>query len=201
MAKDLEEEDREWLERLLTRTEETCAKCDDRIHLGDEVFLIVVSVPTLMNDGTVEFIPATCDDDDYLYQPRFVEFPCWENAVEELQKTVRDLPAIEDNRGITECFSCESSILLGEHTAVVTLGELEVSNRCPNNETVHTFHPNDKTPQVFCVSCLLRLNEDRDLWDAEVRQGNECAEGTHYRCWRYGCAGSDACHALLRSTG
>ena len=185
------EEDEEFL-RLAMRTEHDCANCGDKICYTVEIVVITVVVPSVEN-GEVVFATAEADDGDFLYEPRFLEYECWEDVVDEVYSLLCDNPPIEEPSSITVCRICESGVCAGELCGLATKGELHCSSRMPEGVATTTFDPQDPKPDVICISCLNRLcKEYLDLWDS-VEQGDECNEGVDIRCWRHGCPGKENC--------
>jgi hypothetical protein len=188
-----EEEAQEDLYRMVMRTDHACACCGDTILFSDESVVITVVVPTIGPDATLVFEPVLADDGDYFYEPRFLEFGCWENVVNEVCEELQDTPPIVDHESVTSCKICESGIRLGEIMGLATKGELLCSSRLPDGVETTTFDAQDPAPDVICIVCLQNLSANViDLWES-IEQGNECPEGTEIRCWRLGCSGKDGC--------
>lgn len=186
-----EEEDYEQVKATMG-SDHDCACCNELILLTDEVVCMTIVVFGV-NNGILERNPALADDQDFLYEPRFMEYECWEDVVNELYETLHDTPPIIAEGAVASCRICESSILLGEITGLAIKGELQYSPRMPEGVPTTTFDPQDPTPDTVCIVCLKKLADDYlNLWD-EVEQGNECSEGTSIRCWRFGCVGRENC--------
>lgn len=190
---DEEDEAEEELYRMVMRTGHACACCGDNILFSDESVVITVVVPTVGINATLVFEPALAEDGDYLYEPRFLEYDCWENVVNEVYEELQDKPPIEDPESVTSCKICESGVRLGEIMGLATKGELLCSSRLPDGVETTTFDAQDLNPDVICIVCLQNLSMNViDLWES-VEQGDECAEGTEIRCWRVGCGGKSCC--------
>jgi hypothetical protein len=168
------------LERELYKSGHVCRSCLDTILYADEVYLLQVGYAAIQPSG-IEVCPIDG------YNPHFFEFTCWEHVIEELRETVEDLPPLIDDYAVLECSCCSSGIREMEVMGLATYGELHCSKRSPEDQGTPTFSSLDDSPTVICISCLKRLSEDFRLWP-HISQGNECAEGTHFRCWRYGCS-------------
>lgn len=190
---DEEDETQNELYRLVMRTDYDCACCGDTIMFSDESIVITIMVPTVSPDGALAYEPVLAEDGDYLYEPRFLEYSCWENVANELYEDQQDNPPIEDAESVTSCKLCESGIRLGEIMGLATKGELLCSPRLPDGVETTTFDAQDPAPDVICIVCLQNLATNViDLWES-IEQADECSEGTELRCWRLGCIGKDAC--------
>lgn len=169
-----------------------CARSGDEICLTEEVYIL--QVVTLHQDqtGQIHFKAVeNPDDNDYLYEPRFFDWIKWENTVDDVKALKEDerVPILNDSvYGIYKCDYCCSHIVEGDFTGMAAHGEIRNSKRTPNKEGTHVWAQLDTKPQFFCISCLKLINDEvTTLWDQGVDQQGECDQGTHYRCWRYGC--------------
>jgi len=178
--------------RTIMKTEHNCSACDDPLCYTDEVVVIKVVAPSFEN-GLFTYADAEADDGDFLYEPRFADYGCWEDAANEVGELVEDLPPIEDPAAVLLCKLCSSGILLGELMGLVTMGELHCSQRSPDIASTTIFEAQDPDPVTICIVCLRKLSDEfLDLWDS-VGQGDECEEGATIRCWRLSCPGAAAC--------
>lgn len=183
------------LATYINRTGIECAKCGESISYTDEVFLLTVVVPIITPEGVI-YEPLSSEDGDFMYAPQVFDLMCWEEIEEDIRERVQDVPPIIELRAILECSICESGIMQQEALALVSFGEIHCSQRCPNNTATNTFQLYDSDPKHVCLSCLRIIDEEIvTMWEGEVQQIDECRQGTHYRCWRYGCVGSSNCQA------
>jgi hypothetical protein len=189
-------EEEEELYQLVMRTEHECAVCCEKICFTDEIVVLTVVVMTLeIVDGElkVSYSPMEADDGDFLYEPRFLEYECWEDTVDEMVSQLEDKPPIEDPESAVECRICKSGIRLGELMGLATKGELLSSARLPDGMPSTTFDAQDPQPDPVCVACLRFMSTNIvDLWES-VEHNDECEEGTEIRCWRQGCQGKAGC--------
>jgi hypothetical protein len=178
-------------------TGHVCADCEESLAYADEVFLLQIVQPQILG-GALFFHHVIDEDDpegDFLYQPFYYCFTCWEDYYESLRKDAADSPPITDPQAVVECTCCSSSICAWEYAGSVTVGELNVSRRQPNNQLGPKFVPLGK-PDILCLYCLSVLNDTHiTMWD-DLSQYGECSECIFVRCWRHedddcGCP----CHA------
>lgn len=177
------------------KTGHTCSDCEgDALYL-EEVFLIHIMQPQVVG-GQVVFHNIIDEDDphgDFLFQPFFFCFECWENHYHELQEAVRDEPPVSDEFSAIECSCCGSGIREWEYTGVFTLGEFHVSKRAPNNFHGPKFVPNGK-PETLCLYCLSIINDNYiAMWD-DLSQEGECGDCLLIRCWRHPEGCGCGCH-------
>jgi len=178
--------------RITMKTEHSCAGCSDVLCLTDEVVVITVVAPTIENND-IRYAIAEADDSDFLYEPRFMDYGCWENTANELGAELDNLPPIDEISAVVLCRICSSGICLGELMGLVTKGELHCSQRSPEIASTTIFDEQDPDPDPVCIVCLSKLSEEYlALWDS-VGQGDECEDGKNIRCWRHGCPGADNC--------
>lgn len=164
--------------------------CQEPLLFEDEVFLLLTEYPKIEDHFHLEL--AVDQHGDYLYEPCFFCFSCWERAEEDLRERTVDVPPISDDYGILECSVCQSSIRLDEIMGTVQLGELQYSQRAPDEKLAPKFKVNgDK--KIVCIDCLQKLNTDivDTLWVNPVQQVTECSEGISLRCWRHGCPATE----------
>jgi hypothetical protein len=188
---EVREEDEE-LYRLVMCTEHECAVCAEKICFTDE--LVVITVVTMVaGEQGVVYEPLRADDGDYMYEPRFLEFTCWEETVDEIGAQTDDTPPVEDDFAAVRCRTCSSGIRLGEVMGLATKGELLCSPRMPDGVQTTTWDAQDPQPDPICIGCLKLMSDELvDLWES-VEQNDECEEGTTIRCWRHGCPGKSGC--------
>jgi len=180
------------LYRIIMKTEHVCSACADTLCYTDEAVVITVVVPTIQGHEFV-YAPAESDDGDFLYEPQFACYECWEDVGNEVAELLENTPPIEEITAVVTCRICKSGICMGELMGLVTMGELQCSQRSPEFSATTIFEPQDPDPTPVCITCLSKLSDEYlDLWDS-VSQGDECREGTDIRCWRLGCPGSDNC--------
>jgi hypothetical protein len=172
------------------RTPHSCASCEDDLFLTDELVLVQVVYPNFV--GThVECYDIDNGQGGFVHEPYFLHLDCWESLMEELDELTEDTPPILDPLSIYDCSHCKSGIRAWETSCLVTPGELRYSPRVPNG--VHTIHFDNclGEPQLMCISCILRMNEEVfEMWEVFSHNG-ECSEGSHRRCWR-----GNECHDL-----
>jgi len=178
-------EENDELSRLINKSEHSCDKCGDSIQYTDEIYMLQVVQPYIQN-GELLFGPVQADDGDFLYEPCFLEFSCWEELEEEMRDELENQPPILDDYSILDCAICDSGIRQWEFSGLAVFGEMHCSRRTPEGAPTSTFSAQDPSPTVFCISCLKKIDDKIELW-GEVEQNGECSEGTFIRCWRYGC--------------
>jgi hypothetical protein len=181
----LNESDVDW-----SATGFSCTGCGEAIDYQEEVFVLTVALAHQGERG-IEYAPLIFEDGDFLYEPHFLCFNCRDDELEELCDLMRDVPPVLDQHASFECDACRSGVRSGEVVAIMTHGEVRLSKRSPNGENGgSTFECMDSHPDVLCICCINRLSKDviDELWSEEVRQYNECREGTQIRCWRSGCS-------------
>lgn len=189
----VEEED----ERDPDDTEHSCSHpCGDTLPYDTEVFLLTVAVCS-MQLGRLAFPPALDTDNDFLYEPCFFCFSCYEEIEEEIRTRTRDTPPIADDYAVLDCSVCASGIRRDEVIGMVQIGEFIKSHRTPDDGSCTAFKPNsaELTDHVLCITCLNILNNDivDTLWTHPVMQHGECSEGSALRCWRLGCSATNDC--------
>jgi hypothetical protein len=171
-----------------------CVVCSEEIMLTEEVYLLRVVVGICDENGLrLEIVES--DDKDFLYEPTFFCFGCWEDAVEDLKEFVQDESPELDNHAVMECSICSSSIRDLEYTGLGMWGEIQTSRRCPEGQATQTFVDTsiEQAGCIMCIACLKRFNDDvvSSIWESGVDQEGSCGEGTLGRCWREGC--KDTC--------
>jgi hypothetical protein len=190
----------EYLE--LQPTGHICANCGSNIKYGEECWLIQIVQPQLF-DGRALFHVIINEEDvdgDFLFEPYFFCFGCWESGYSDLKDQNEDEPPVKDEQGLSpfECVCCGSDIREWEYAGTFTLGEFRISKRAPNNIRGPRFVPNCN-PELLCFYDLVLLNEGFvEMWDPETEpltQFGECNDCIQLRCWRYGATGcSCSCH-------
>ena len=101
----------------------TCCLCTNDIKLTDEVFLVRIVHPFII-ETKLEYFDIVDDQGRYKYSPVFFDFECWEEESEEVQTIQEDVPPIEAMDGIILCDICESDICQGEAMGLVQFGEI-----------------------------------------------------------------------------
>lgn len=170
-----------------------CVKCEDGISLTEEVFLLTIAQPFMnYSDGIATLVLIERDQSGVPFEePAFYDFACWENVKEEAQEACEDTPPVQSDNGLLCCDICESDILEGETMAIETFGEIQWSERCPNNLPTHAFVPMSDGKHI-CIACLAAIDTDHIrpnlLSYLSMAAGMPCQEiclsGIHSRCWR-----------------
>jgi len=165
-----------------------CALCSKEIDILEEVACLEVVYPSIQS-GMLEYLVVPDEVGDYAFDPYFFCLNCWEEEMENLLCTARELePPVEDARGIVECAGCTSDILPWETSGVIHLGDFRRPERDPDGDSKPTFVPYDMVPKPFCVSCLAVTNGDiLEMWEGGITHMGACEDGVHARCWRYEC--------------
>lgn len=181
------EEEEEEEEGLWVESGHTCSACNENIHLTEEIYMLKVVVPSITDK--IQYSDIVAEDGDFLYEPLFFCYNCWEELIETIKEWVEDSPPVDDAHSIFNCSICNSGIRQGEVMSVSAFGEMHITRRSPDGITgTRTFEICDDDPTKVCIHCLRMIDEDSvDLWNGGVSQLNECREGTAVRCWRYGC--------------
>jgi hypothetical protein len=177
----------ELTDSALSPTGHICADCGENLTYAEEAWLL--QVVQLQEIGgklqSVYIVDEQDPDKDFLFTPYFFCFSCWENHIEELKEECDGQPPVEDRGCIADCFCCGSSILEGEYSGLISLGEFELSRRAPSGVAGATFAMRH-APDVICLYCLSVLNESFiEMWD-ELSQFGECMDCIFSRCWRAG---------------
>lgn len=188
MESPLDDDDED--ERL--RTGHLCSYCQGPLLYEDESFLLITEMAKFNPQFQLELVVDSFGD--YMFEPCFFCFGCWENIEEELRDLTRDVPPVEDDQAILECTVCQSGIRKEEVVGTVQLGEFGYADRAPNNKLSPKFNINGNK-KLVCVSCLYKANNEivNTLWDRPVTQHSECIEGISLRCWRHGCSADSEC--------
>jgi hypothetical protein len=170
----------------------TCYHDGDVIEYHDSVVYFMVIRPFIVNGQLTFFDVLTEDQDDYLYEPVLFHTKNWEDLEEEIRNYERRTQPYEDEHAICTCSICKSGIRQGEHTGLVTMGEIQRSPRDPDGRGyTNTFENLDRSPTLLCILCLYNFNvEVCTLWEDGVCEGDECESGRMARCWRDGCPGN-----------
>ena len=163
-----------------------CTDCGESLDYTDEVWLLQVMKPQQLG-GQVFFHQVIDENDpqgDFLFEPYFFCFKCWENTYEAMRTDMEDEPPVPDADGVIECVCCGSGIRAWEYSGVFTLGEFHVSKRAPNGVPGPQFET-ISAPDVLCLYCLTLINDDHIvLWD-DLSHGGECSDCIQGRCWRW----------------
>lgn len=164
-----------------------CTDCGESLDYVDEVWLLEVQQLRQLG-GRVFHHQVFNEQDpqgDFLYDPYFYCFNCWETQHKELKEDFDDELPILDRESIMECSCCGSGIREGEYVGVITLGEFHPSTRAPNGERGPRF-TSISNPDIICTFCLALLNENHmTMWEEGFSQVGECIDCTQLRCWRY----------------
>jgi len=171
-----------------------CADCGEGLTYTQEVWSVQVVQP--QNFGGKTFFHTIIDEDDpsgdFLFEPYFFCFGCWENLYEAIKEEHDDTPPFLDADSKFECVCCGSGIREWEYAGTFTLGELLVSKRAPNGVRGPHFESNGK-PELLCLYCLVLINEGHiEMWDG-LSQFGECNDCIQIRCWREAACGC-GCH-------
>ncbi|GAF95522.1 unnamed protein product [marine sediment metagenome] len=172
----------------LYSTPHGCASCEDQLFLTDELVLVQVVYTNALPDR-IECYDIDNGEGGFTYEPYFVHLDCWENFMEELDELTEHTPPTPDLLSIYDCSQCKSGIRAWETSCLVTPGELRRSPRAP--EGVQGIHFDNclGEPQLICISCITRMNDEVfEMWE-DFSHNGECSEGSHIRCWR-----GNACH-------
>jgi hypothetical protein len=172
------------------KTEHSCtaAFCEEAIRFADEIYMLTVEVAVPTNDGKITHSPLVANDEDFMYEPVFYCAGCWQSIIEDLREIVDNTPPVGDAQSVIECSICRSGIRSGEVFSKVTFGEFRSPDRNPEGSLQAVFCTLGK-PSIICAPCINTLGENiSEIWGDPVKQNNECTEGTHKRCWRYGCS-------------
>lgn len=172
-------------------TSECCAQCEEEIVFTEDVFTIHVMRPVIVN-GLPVLQPVLDENGEFLYEPYFLHFKCWEEIVDDFKEEIEDTPPLEDELALLKCDCCGSGIREHEVLMAATLGELVLSKRAPFGVHTMALHPSG-SPDVFCIWCLTMINNDSlEFWEdgVGIEDGStECVECQHVRCWRgFDCA-------------
>ena len=179
---------------ILDPTGHICADCGENIRYNDEVWLLQVVQAHHVGAELVHH-PVIDENDpegDFLFDPYFFCFKCWEAMYKSLQEESEDEPPIEDPESTLECVCCGSGIREWEYTGLFTLCELQLSTRAPNRVQGPRVQEVSR-PDYLCMYCLVVLNNGFiTLW-TNIGQCEECADCTQLRCWRTANCGC-GCH-------
>lgn len=171
---------------ITMKTKQVCPNCGEDIVFTEEISHLLIVQPHIVNEQLL-LHPVLDEDGDFLYDPYFFNFTCWESVEEDLEEEIEDVPPIEDVFSRLACKYCRSGIREWEHCGAIVFGEIHVSKRAPNGERAENF-VSMAEPDLICLYCLLLINEGiLELWDAEtggVTQEGECGDCLQVRCWR-----------------
>jgi hypothetical protein len=167
----------------------TCCLCTNDIKLTDEVFLVRIVHPFIIEEK-LEYFDIVDSQGQYKYAPVFFDFECWEEESEEVQTIQEDTPPIEALEGIILCDICESDICQGEAMGLVQFGEIRLTGRQPNNSISSSF-VGMADPTHLCIACITHLEDNQHVpfWSNSIEPAPDldvCTEGVFERCWRGG---------------
>lgn len=175
-------------------SEQVCASCTDEfLEYGEEVFLLQIAQVQIQNN--IPYLPVVLDDTgNFLYEPHWFEFACWESIAGDLNEWIRDVPPLEDRNAALSCHYCKSGICNQEYVGALRLGELHASKRVPAGAWRGEQFVDSGPPYIICLYCLYLINENElTMWEDGISQVGECPECLQMRCWRYGACGC-LCH-------
>ena len=169
---------------ITMRTEQVCPQCGENLVFTEDVIQLLV----VQHHADHSAHPVQDDEDgDFLYEPYFLHFSCWEEIQDSLLEEVEDVPPVEDVHGPFRCKFCGSGIRTWEHCGSLTCGEFHISKRNPHGQRGEDFIE-AAPPDVFCLYCLFVINEGiMEFYDCEaggVSQFGECGDCLQARCWR-----------------
>ena len=182
---------------LLHSTGHICADCGEKINYTDECVLVEVIQPQKL--GGKNFYHKVIDEEslngDFLFEPYFFCFSCWDDNYDNLKEDIEDSPPIEDDESQHTCTCCGAGIRDWEYAGIFSVGECHVSRRAPNGVPGPHFE-SDVEPELLCLYCLRLINENYiELWE-NLYQNEECMDCTQLRCWRFPQCGC-GCHNEL----
>jgi len=164
-------------------TSQECGECGEGIAFTEEIVLLQV-VHANLHDGKVLLHPVLDDEGNFLYEPYFIQFPCWEDIQDVLLDDISDTPPVQDPLGPIKCQYCKSSIRPWERCGSVTFGELHISKRAPQQAHGEQLVELGD-PYIVCIGCLNLINNNiTEFWDEGVHENAECDDCIHGRCWR-----------------
>lgn len=168
------------------KTDQICAQCCELTVFTEELVLIQIVQPHFLN-GRLLLHPVLHDETgDFLYEPYFLHFACWENVEEELESDIEDIPPISDDLSPIQCKCCQSGIREWERCGAIQMGELHISKRAPNGTRGEDF-VEAGNPDIICLYCLLVINQGiLEFWEDGISQDCECGDCLQARCWRLG---------------
>ncbi len=169
------------------KTDHICADCGNDIMYTEEVVLLqIVQAEIRQGRALFHIIVDPEDNRNFLFEPYYYCFRCWESLYEKLREETKDEPPMIDSVGPLECLCCSSTIREEEYVATFTLGEFHLSSRTPDGNQRGRYVPAGR-PELLCLYCTYTLNLYIEMWPT-LSQNGECAECIHARCWR-----NDAC--------
>lgn len=173
----------------LNPTEHFCAGCGEPLAFAEEVFLLKI-VQAQLIEGRIEYYDVLNDTGDFMWDPYFFEFFCWEGVQEDLTNHFDDVPPVSDpHNSLLECDTCSNDINPWEIFGLVAFGELHCAKRTPNNKPTTIFEDMHDYKHI-CISCLFILNEVNSCWQQTLiplPDYDACEEGIYSKCWRGHC--------------
>jgi hypothetical protein len=165
---------------------------DDPLTFTEEVFLLQIVQIQLYSGEPIFHHIIDEETQDFIFDPYFFHFECWEDLLDDLKKEVEDQPPIQDAYSAFKCKTCGSGIREWEYAGMATYGEFHVSRRFPDGEMTARFQPCGKA-DIYCLYCLSVVNHaELEMWD-DLSQHGECMDCVHLRCWRFNTCDC-ACH-------
>lgn len=170
-------------EDITMKTTKGCPECGEDLVFTEEIYLLQIVQPHILPTGLV-LHPVLNEEGDFLHEPYFMHFMCWEKVEEDLRETVKDEPPVIESFAPLRCKYCESSICEWEVCGSLSMGEIHISKRAP--EGVHGEELVEMAePDLICLYCLLLINEGiTEFWEEGVSQNGECGDCIQGRCFR-----------------
>jgi len=170
--------DDSWRVDTCADTPHECGQCAEKVHTGEEVFLLQICKPILVINGTtkVELRPELTEDGHPLYPPYFMHSQCWEEVQDDLNEIAEESNPARVAGAICSCKLCNSGITPSELVLTVQFGELLHAKQRVEDESIRFYGSGDT--DVICAECLEELNTQIvGLWDEEFveYEEEECA--------------------------
>lgn len=167
-------------------TGQICAQCEEALEFKEEVFLLQIVRPNGVGNEVVLHV-ALDDDGDFLYEPHFLHFKCWEEIQSELEEEIENEPPILSPNAVASCSCCEGGIEASELVGALTLGELYLSKRAPSSTGRGEDFEESGDPYLICTYCLMLVHENWiEFWRDGISETGEqvCMDCMQARCWR-----------------
>jgi hypothetical protein len=176
-------------------TDHICADCGDAIVYMEEVFLLQIVRPQLLDGRTLYWQVTDEEEPDgpFKFEPYYFCFACWEKLYESVRSDMQDEPPVEDEASQFECVCCSSGIrgtqlilgqvVPGELAGTFTLGEFHVSSRAPDGVRGPNFMQLSSS-NMLCLYCTGLMSDGYiDMW-ADLSENGECSDCVQARCHR-----------------